>query len=177
MGSKVQPYADNGVVISKSSIKVGDEITVSYNGLLLKSGADKVFAHIGYGDEWNEKTFIPMDFQEGVFKATFKVALPNSLNMCFKDGVENWDNNSGENYSFKITDAAKAVKVPAEKKTTPKKAETKTAVVSETGEVAATKKKAVAKTTTKKTAAKTAETKKESEKKTEKKPASKKKSS
>ena len=108
MSLNSQPYAENGVFISNSSLSVGEEVAITYEGLLAKSGADQIFLHIGYGEEWLDKTFIPMERENGVFKGTFKIALPDDLNISFKDSANNWDNNSSMNYSFKITGKTKA---------------------------------------------------------------------
>jgi hypothetical protein len=102
MAKNIGLYSDAGVLISKASIKVDDKVVVTYGGLLAKSGADTVFMHYGYGDLWEEKDFIRMENKEGVFSAAIKVISAESLNVSFKDSADNWDNNSGENYSFKI---------------------------------------------------------------------------
>lgn len=112
MASVIQEYESNGVLISKSPLKVGESVTLTYKGLLADHGAEQVIAHIGYGENWDGKDYIPMSFEDGVFKTTFKVALPESLNVCFKDIAENWDNNYGSNYSFKV--GAKVVKAKKE---------------------------------------------------------------
>jgi len=110
MSLNSQPYAENGVFISNSSLSVGEEVAITYEGILAKSGADQIFLHIGYGKEWLDKAFIPMENENGVFRGTFKMALPDDLNISFKDSADNWDNNSLMNYSFKFKGKAKAAK-------------------------------------------------------------------
>ena len=111
MAKTVQNYIESGVEISKSTIYVGDEVTLSYSGILVKDGADMVYAYLGYGDDWEEKGFVPLRNVDGVFKADFKVILPGTMNVSFKDSANNWDNNSTANYVFKVTPkAAKPVK-------------------------------------------------------------------
>lgn len=105
---KMQQYANNGVKVSKTAIKEGDEIVLSYNGFLAKNGASNVYAHIGYGDSWENIDNIPMKLDKGIFKANLKIKSSNNLNICFKDDFDNWDNNSHNNYSFKVS--AKATK-------------------------------------------------------------------
>jgi len=92
-------------------VTVGDEVTLYYKGLLAQSGADAIFAHIGYGENWEDKTFIPMQKENDVFKATIKINHADDLNIAFKDSGDNWDNNSWANYSFKVTKKAKPAKV------------------------------------------------------------------
>jgi FKBP-type peptidyl-prolyl cis-trans isomerase len=151
-----QLYEDNGVEISKATINVGDEVTVLYRGLLAQSGADSVYAHIGYGDNWEAKEFIPMEKDKDVFKATIKVNLSDNLNIAFKDSVDNWDNNSQQNYSFNVSaKASRKSSTSTEKKASPKvKA---SATKSETAKEASATKTKTAKTkaaTSTKTAAK-----------------------
>lgn len=131
MAEKIQQYSDNGVFISKSQIYPGDEITVTYSGLLVNSGADMVYIHLGYGENWDNKDLIQMKHDGEAFKATFEVVQVGTLNIAFKDRAENWDNNSANNYSFKVTKkAVKSVKASGEKKAaakeTPAKSSTKT---------------------------------------------------
>lgn len=166
MAKTKQLYEDNGVEVSKTPISVGDEVTLLYSGLLAKSGAEMVYAHIGYGDNWEEKAFIPMQKDNDVFKATIKVNHPDSLNIAFKDSGENWDNNSHSNYSFKVAKkAAKASKEAEEAKAAKEVKEKATAKAAEKTVVEMT---AAAKKTTaaaaKKTATKKTATKKTTEK-------------
>lgn len=51
-----------------------------------------------------------MIYEFDTFKAVFKILLTGSLNVAFKDSAENWDNNSGQNYSFSVGKKQKAVK-------------------------------------------------------------------
>jgi hypothetical protein len=37
------------------------------------------------------------------FETTVPVIKPDTLNVAFKDCANNWDNNSGMNYSFDVT--------------------------------------------------------------------------
>lgn len=169
MRSSTQPYADNGVILSKSSLNVGEEVLFSYTGLLAQSGADQIFVHIGYGESWQEKAFVPMENDNGVFKAAVKAVLPGTLNFSFKDSANNWDNNSSSDYSIIVSEKAKrstkasgekskkseevavaveAKKVETEKKSSTKKSTAKTAAAKNSPEDDAEPKK----TTTKKTA-------------------------
>ncbi len=162
MAVKIQQYTENGVTISKTSLYPGDKVTISYDGLLTKNGADQVFIHLGYGDLWDEKEFIPMENEGGIFKGSFSIKASDTLNMAFKDAVGNWDNNSNNNYSFKISKKATKSKkevveekaIPA--KTTSKKASAKSSATETKATKTASVKATTAKTTKKATEAKTA---------------------
>ena len=132
MALNSQIYSENGVSISKEKIIVGDKVTLTYNGLLVKSGADNIIAHIGYGELWDEKAFIPMDLIDGIFKTTFKISQFKDLNISFKDSAENWDNNSQINYTYNVYEKPKAIKKadsPKQVKKTVNKTESKKEVV------------------------------------------------
>lgn len=127
MAQATQSYLANGVKVSKKSIEIGDEILVSYNGLLAEHGAEQVMAHYGYGDTWEEKSWLSMDWNNGAFTAKLKVIKSGNLNICFKDSIDNWDNNSSMNYTFKVDSKAKA-KAVKETETTAKKVASKKTV-------------------------------------------------
>lgn len=145
-------YEGNGVELSKTSIGVGDEVTVFYKGLLAQNGADAVFAHIGYGENWDDRAFIPMERDNDIFKATIKINHQDDLNIAFKDSGDNWDNNSLSNYSFKIAKkAARSVKAVDKAEKVENKASTRSTKSSETKSVSAKKVTATKSASAKKT--------------------------
>lgn len=96
-------YADKGIELSNQKIRTGDVLTLTYSGLLAASGADRVFIHYGYGDSWDELKTEEMINDNGRFTARIELKKAGSLNVCFKDSANNWDNNSNENYCFKVS--------------------------------------------------------------------------
>lgn len=96
-------YEENGITLSKKTIYSGDKIKLFYNGLLAQSGASIVYLHIGFGDMWENSSYIPMQLEEGVFSSEIDIDGSGSFEVCFKDCADNWDNNSGQNYVYKIT--------------------------------------------------------------------------
>ena len=112
-------FAEKGSVVSNSKIYPGDKVTLVYNGLLAACGADQVWAYLGYGDEWVEKEFVLMEQGHSGFQTVFEVKGFGTLNLCFKDSANNWDNNSGENYKYKISRKLTKSDQPAAK--TPRK--------------------------------------------------------
>jgi len=91
-------YAANGLKISPISYSKGDKIKITYTGLLPSSGATEVYAHYGWGKNWTNQKEVKMTKGRSGFSATIEVTNAGSLNICFKDACDNWDNNSGENY-------------------------------------------------------------------------------
>jgi len=93
-------YRGNGVVISPAVLKKGETAHVMYNGILARDGADRLYVHVGFGDDWkNVKDYKMIKTDQG-FEAQIPVSFDDTMNLCFKDRANNWDNNSGNNYSF-----------------------------------------------------------------------------
>ncbi|NLC12327.1 MAG: carbohydrate-binding protein [Firmicutes bacterium] len=76
-------------------------VEIHYKGLLAKSGADSVWLHYGF-DGWNNVSTVPMKQQFGEFTCSIMAKGRRELNFCFKDSANNWDNNSGWNWSCPI---------------------------------------------------------------------------
>jgi hypothetical protein len=95
-------YLANGVIINPTPPQVGEAVKITYNGLLPKSGAANVFAHVGYGFEWQHSHDVQMTRTPAGFEATVTAADHDTLCLAFKDTANNWDNNSGLNYNFNI---------------------------------------------------------------------------
>jgi len=100
---KKSEYFENGIEISPAIPTAGDNILLKYDGLLLKSGAENVYAHIGFDSEWNDTYDYMMQRTSDGFEATIPVSKAKILNISFKDSANNWDNNSGNNYTFPIS--------------------------------------------------------------------------
>lgn len=97
-------YMENGIIIKPNVINEGDRVSIVYRGLLSQSGADSVYAHIGFGDgpNWQYTSFVKMDSTSEGFETTVKVNQQSNLNIAFKDSANNWDNNNGNNYVFNV---------------------------------------------------------------------------
>lgn len=97
-------YISNGITISPAVPVAGESVRVVYDGLLTKNGASDILAHVGFGDKWENVFDYRMVKTVTGFEATIQV--PNNtknLNVCIKDCANNWDNNSGMNYTFDVT--------------------------------------------------------------------------
>lgn len=93
-------YSNNGVTATETT---ANNVKLTYNGLLAKSGASQVYAAIGYGsnNNWENVEHYPMNkTMTNTFEANIPIKKTGNLNVCFKDSANNWDNNSGMNYTF-----------------------------------------------------------------------------
>lgn len=95
-------YYKNGVIVTPNVVADGDKATITYKGILYNSGADTIYMRAGYGDNWNNATDIQMSRTADGFEAKLPITSHDKLNMVFKDSANNWDNNSGRNYSFEV---------------------------------------------------------------------------
>jgi len=79
-----------------------NEVAVRYDGLLKKSGADRVFIHYGGGSptHWNSIATQEMDCTTRGFEKTMRVS-ETQAHICFKDSADHWDNNSGHNWTIR----------------------------------------------------------------------------
>jgi len=93
----------NGVTIAPAIPSAGEKVKLIYDGLLAKSGASDVLAHVGFGDRWDYLYDYRMQRTSTGFETTVPVTNSDTMNVCFKDCANNWDNNSGKNYTFDIT--------------------------------------------------------------------------
>ena len=100
--SSTTSYTSNGVNVTPKTFASGDRIKLTYNGLLAQSGALEIYAHVGYGaSKWQNVTDIKMSQTKNGFETTLPISSTSNLNIAFKDSINNWDNNSGNNYCFK----------------------------------------------------------------------------
>lgn len=97
--SSANQYKSNGITITPANFTSGDKIKVTYTGLLSQSGANEIYAHIGWGDSWENVNDIKMSKTKTGFSTTI-TAYNSALNLCFKDTCDNWDNNNGNNYTI-----------------------------------------------------------------------------
>ncbi len=77
-------------------------VKISYTGKLFQNNADEVYIHYGFGLLWENLNDVKMEKTELGFQAEIELQDSESLNFCFKDSENNWDNNENKNYIFPI---------------------------------------------------------------------------
>ncbi|MGE5557418.1 MAG: carbohydrate-binding protein [Bacillota bacterium] len=96
-------WNDDRVAWEPSLVKSGDRVIITYQGLLKNSGASEVYLHYG-ADGWkNPSTVMMKRDRGGAFSAEIPAKADHELNFCFKDALNNWDNNSGWNWKVNVT--------------------------------------------------------------------------
>lgn len=83
-------------LIEKSKVKI------SYTGKFFQDGSEKVYAHYGFGMQWNNVCDVEMVKTELGFQTEIELLEGETFNLCFKNENNQWDNNNNQNYVFEI---------------------------------------------------------------------------
>jgi len=77
-------------------------VKISYTGKFFQNGSEDVYIHFGFGNEWQHLQELKMEKTELGFQIEIDLLGPDTLNFCFKNELNEWDNNDTENYIFQI---------------------------------------------------------------------------
>lgn len=95
---------EGGVIATPVPITAGSSVHIIYHGLLSEAGAEKVYLHLGYGNnqEWKMVEDHEMHRNKWGWEVVVPVKNEERFNFCFRDSAYNWDNNNGRNWSYQI---------------------------------------------------------------------------
>ncbi|MBR2289997.1 MAG: hypothetical protein IJ867_05245 [Clostridia bacterium] len=79
-------------------LTAGSTVIITYSGQLYREHSKDVSIVYGYGENWAETDNTPMVETENGFEVTLNIKNYNTLNFCFTNSFNIWDNNSGFNY-------------------------------------------------------------------------------
>lgn len=77
-------------------------VKLSYTGKLFQDGTEEVFLHYGFGLNWENLNEIQMEKTELGFQAEVTLTSGETFNFCFRNALNEWDNNNSQNYIFPI---------------------------------------------------------------------------
>lgn len=77
-------------------------VKISYTGKLFQDNSEEVFVHYGFGNSWDNLNEIKMERSEIGFQAEIELISSDTLNLCFRNSNNEWDNNDCHNYIFQI---------------------------------------------------------------------------
>ncbi len=77
-------------------------VKISYTGAFFQDGSKDVYIHYGFGLLWENVGEIKMEKTDLGFQAEISLISADSLNFCFKNENNYWDNNNNCNYTFPI---------------------------------------------------------------------------
>lgn len=95
------------IFFNTDKIVENSKLKISYVGNLYQNGSEEVFLHYGFGLQWDELADIKMEKTELGFQCEIDIQEYESLNLCFRNSNNEWDNNNGENYIFDIEKVSK----------------------------------------------------------------------
>ncbi len=95
-------YSENGVFIDQNNLVHGKKAKLTYKGYLYQQGAEDVYVHLGFGLLWEGLREIKMTRTDDGFETQIPLEIADTLNFCFRDNWNNWDNNSYQNYSYDV---------------------------------------------------------------------------
>ena len=81
------------------------KVKVSYTGKFYQGNNDKVFIHYGYGKNWDNVNEAEMVKTDLGYQTELDLVGGDTINFCFKNQNNEWDNNLGCNYIFNIEKA------------------------------------------------------------------------
>lgn len=90
------------IFFNTDKLTPNSKIKISYTGMFFQDNSQDVYIHLGFGSNWDNLQDIKMEKTELGFQTEFDLEESDSLNFCFKNGNEEWDNNNGQNYIFPI---------------------------------------------------------------------------
>lgn len=93
-------------------------VKLSYTGKLFQDGTEEVFLHYGFGLNWENLNEIQMEKTELGFQAEVTLTSSETFNFCFRNALNEWDNNDSQNYIFPIEKLELSLVVADEKQIT-----------------------------------------------------------
>ena len=93
------------IFFNTDKIVENTKLKISYVGSLYQGGAEELFLHYGFGLNWDNVSEVQMEKTELGFQCEIDILESESLNLCFRNANDEWDNNNGENYIFEIEKA------------------------------------------------------------------------
>ena len=103
----------DGIIFNTNELKQNSFVKITYTGSLSNSNSSKIFAHIGFGSNW--QNIMDLEMQKCCLGYELTLQLPSqfdSINMAFMNDKNEWDNNFGNDFSFKLVPLIESKLVP-----------------------------------------------------------------
>lgn len=78
------------------------KVKISYTGRFFQDESEEVFLHYGFGLAWDHLNELKMEKTDLGFQVEVELVAGDTLNLCFRNNNNDWDNNEGQNYTFPI---------------------------------------------------------------------------
>ena len=90
------------IFFNTDKLTPNSKVKISYTGKFFQDNSKQVYIHYGFGNEWEGTTDENMVKTELGFQIEIDLLDSPTFNFCFKNEKDEWDNNYGNNYIFKI---------------------------------------------------------------------------
>ena len=90
------------IFFNTDKIIEGSKVKISYVGYLFQIASEEVYLHYGFGMNWDNVSEVKMEKTELGFQCEIDMLNYDSLNLCFRNETDIWDNNFGQNFIFPI---------------------------------------------------------------------------
>lgn len=81
----------------------GRTVKLTYKGCLATPETNEIYIHYGFGLLWENLQEVKLDkVDDTCYEADITLCNSDSINFCFRDDKNNWDNNGTQNYTSEI---------------------------------------------------------------------------
>lgn len=95
---------ENTVYFDADNLIEGRTVKLTYKGPLATPETTEVYVHYGFGLLWDNLQEVKLDkIDDTCYEADITLSGSDSINFCFRDDKNNWDNNETQNYTYDIT--------------------------------------------------------------------------
>ena len=91
------------VYFDTTNLIEGRTAKLTYKGALATADAEEIYVHYGFGLLWENLQEAKLSkVADNTYEADITLIAGESINFCFRDANNNWDNNETQNYSMPI---------------------------------------------------------------------------
>ena len=96
---------NENVYFDTENLIEGRTAKLTYKGTLATPSTNEIYVHYGFGLLWENIQEIKLDkIDDYTYETEISIAPSyDSINFCFRDDSNNWDNNEAQNYSTEIS--------------------------------------------------------------------------
>ena len=77
-------------------------VKISYTGKFFEENSNEAFIHFGFGVSWDNLGELKMEKTDLGFQVEIDLLESDSFNFCFRNDMNEWDNNETNNYVFDL---------------------------------------------------------------------------
>lgn len=95
---------ENAVFFDTDKLIEGRTVKLTYKGVLATPETNEIYVHYGFGLLWDNLQEAKLNkVGDDCYEAEITLISSDSLNFCFRDDKNNWDNNEAKNYTSEIS--------------------------------------------------------------------------